>query len=435
MIKCLKCNENKEEKSFLKKKGAVPSSVCFTCWKKFSAEEIIKNVSIEDESGCLLWPDQNRDSDYYNSIRRNLSEKEGKYIHVRCNKACMNSNHFFYFETNSTPYWFRYGLDGDINFSSPSEKELLCLKQILTDRAALDGDCWIFSNSSNKKTTLKIGDSSFSSKKIYYEVFSSKIKSEYFSISASCGNINCVSPNHMVLFNGRSFPFWARKNLKRPEQGMGYCQSVECEKYSIQIPENLLNKHREKLLCKTCFNLTDSNLKKKKSEYDIRYSEENREKIKNRYEVWSKTESARLSQILSSQNRRDKSLRKVNRVFLSELIKKYNSCCYCGRLEKDIQDHPCGASKLHLEHIVPILSKKENGTNDPENLDLACWQCNSMKKNLLPKDWLATLTKRIESVKESNRLDLYKRIITTLSEDSNYRDNKFVPRHMRNKNA
>jgi 5-methylcytosine-specific restriction endonuclease McrA len=435
MIKCLKCNKNKEEKSFVKKKGVLPSIVCFSCWTNYSPEEIIDSVAIKMESECLIWPDQSRDDDYYNSIRRNISQKKEKYIHIRCSKFCLNKEHFFYFDTNSTPYWFRYGLDGNINFDNLSEKELLILKQILIDRVSVDEDCWFFGISSNKKSYLKIGDKSFSSKKIYYEVFNSKINSEHFSISSSCGNVNCVSPKHMVLFNGRSFPYWARKNLKRPEPGMGYCQSLKCEKYSIQISENLLNKHREVPLCEACFKLIELELKKKKSEYDIKYSEENREKIKKRYEIWSKTESAKLSQILSSQNRRDKSLRKVDRLFLFELLKKYNSCCYCGRSEKEVKNHPCGTSKLHLEHIVPVLGKKERGTNDHENLEIACWQCNSMKKNLLPKDWLESLQKRIKSSSDSSRLDLYKRIITTLSEVINYKDDKFIPRHIRNKNA
>jgi hypothetical protein len=428
---CLKCKQNKEEKSFVKKM-ADPSVVCFSCWKKFSTESIVSSVAIETKSGCLLWPDKYRDSDYYNNIRRKLSDKNGKYIHIRCDRSCMNKEHFFYFDTNSAPYWFKYGLDGEINLNNPSEKEFLSLKEILIERAPTNGDCWFFGNASNKKAIIKIGDISFSSKKMYYEVFNSKINSEYFSISASCGHANCVSPKHMILFEGRSFPFWARKNLKMPELGMGYCQSYDCKQYSVQIPHKSLFKSRGKLLCETCFNLIDSSLKKKKSEYDLSYSEKNREKIKNRYYAWSKTESAKLSKILSSQNRRDKSLRKIDKLFLSELIKKYNSCCYCNRSEEEIPDHPCKTAKLHLEHIIPVLCEKERGTNERENLDLACWQCNLMKKNLTPKDWLVVLLKRIESSLDSDRLQIYKRITITLSEDKNYKDNKFIPRHMRN---
>lgn len=427
---CLKCKQNKDEKSFIKKMGP-PSVVCFSCWKKFSTESIINSIAIKTKSECLLWPDKYRNSDYYNNIRRNLSNKNGKYIHVRCDRSCMNKEHFFYFETNSVPYWFKHGLDGAINLNNPSEKELASLKDILAERVSISGDCWIFGNALTKKAIIKIGDISFSSKKMYYEVFNSKINSEYFSISASCGHINCVSPKHMVLFEGRSFPFWARKNLKMPESGMGYCQSCDCKQYSVQIPVLSLYKHRGKFLCEVCFNLIDSNLKKKKSEYDLLYSEKNREKIKNTYHAWSKTQSAKLSKILSSQNRRDKSLRKIDKLFLSELIKKYNSCCYCDRAEEEIPDHPRKTAKFHLEHIVPVLGKKERGTNERENLDLACWQCNLMKKNLLPKDWLAVLLKRIESSSDPNRLQLYERIAATLSEHKNYKDNKFIPRHMR----
>jgi 5-methylcytosine-specific restriction endonuclease McrA len=431
-IACLKCHESKYIKSFVKKDSTDPSIVCFSCWKKFQIKDIINDVSIKTNSGCLLWPDKDRTNDYYNTIRRKLSKKHEKCIHVRCNHNCLNVDHFFYFNSNSAPYWFKYGLNSNINFENPSGKELLSIKDILYEKVFEDKDCWVVGNSSKKKSNIRIGDAYFSKKKIYYEVFVSKIKTEYFSISSSCGNINCVSPKHMILFDGRSFPYWARKNLKMPEPGMGYCQSDICDKYSVQISQNLLKKYNKKVLCNTCFNTMSAFLKKKKSEYDIIYSENNRQKIKTRYTLWSKTHSAKLSQIISSQNRRDKSLRKVDKKFLSKLIEKYNSCCYCGRDEYEIANHPCGTSKFHLEHVVPILCKKEIGTNNTDNLELACWECNLMKKNKYPRDWLSVILKRIMLSPESEKIELYKKISATLSEEKNYKDNKFIPRHMRN---
>lgn len=215
MITCLKCNENKEKSSFVKKSGAKPSVVCFSCWKKFSTENIVNAACTKDESNCILWPDHDRSSDYYNDLRRRLVKNKKEYIHVRCNKACMNSEHFFCFKTNSAPYWFKYGLNYEINFSKPSERESVVLQSILMDRVIRKNDCWIFGESSSKKSNIKIGDNVFNSKRIYYETFNSKIDQSIFSISSACGDINCVSPDHMTLFLGRSYPVWARKNLKK----------------------------------------------------------------------------------------------------------------------------------------------------------------------------------------------------------------------------
>jgi hypothetical protein len=158
MITCLKCNENKEKSSFVKKSGARPSVVCFSCWKKFLTPNIVESVCLTSEGSCLLWPDQDRDSSYYNEIRIRLLKNKEEYIHVRCNKACMNSDHFFYFKTNSTPYWFKYGLNYKIDFSKPSDKEIMVLKLILMDRIIRKDDCWIFGESSSKKSNIKIGD-------------------------------------------------------------------------------------------------------------------------------------------------------------------------------------------------------------------------------------------------------------------------------------
>lgn len=435
MITCLKCNENKEKSSFIKKSGAIPSVVCFSCWKKFLTPNIVESVCLISEGGCLLWPDQDRDSSYYNEIRRRLVKDKEEYIHVRCNRACMNSDHFFYFKTNSTPYWFKYGLDYEIDFSKPSDKEIAVLKSILMDRIIRKDDCWIFGESSSKKSNIKIGDNVFNSKKIYYETFNSKIIQPIFSISSACGNINCVFPDHMILFLGRAAPVWARKNLKKPDEGMWYCEAESCKNPRVQISNLQLKKYRGRQLCESCFGFIEAESKAKKSEYDLRYVEENREKIKERFESWSKTDSGKLSKILNSQNRRDKGLRKINKPFLSRLLAEYKSCCYCERSIGDIPEHPKGTSKLHLEHIIPISSKESIGSNDSANLEIACWECNSMKRGSTPIEWRSKIQKKIGSCKDPSRLLLYEKIIKILFEESNYKNNNFYPRHMRNNNA
>jgi hypothetical protein len=55
-----------------------------------------------------------------------------------------------------------------------------------------------------------------------------------------------------------------------------------------------------------------------------------------------------------------------------------------------------------------------------------------MKKNKSPRDWLSVILKRIMLSPESEKIELYKKISATLSEEKNYKDNKFIPRHMRN---
>lgn len=435
MIRCLKCDELKKESSFVKKYGSKPFSICFSCKSKFPIDEITNSVCIKNEHDCLLWPDKGRTDDYYNNIRRMLSSECGKYIHVRCQKECVNKQHFFYFESNCKPYWFRYGLNSEINFDKPSEEEIVALKSILMDRVSFNDECWLFGDAKSKKAFIKLGNKSFSSKKIYYETFNSKITEKMFAISASCGQINCVAPKHLSLFEGRKIPFWARKNLKKPEPETGYCQNSGCANYSVLLAEKELRKHRDIYLCNQCFNVISPELKKKKAQYDVEYSEKNREIIRERYKVWAKTDAGKNSQIASSHNRRDKSLRKVNKQFVNDLLSEYNSCCYCNRSENEITIHPSGISKFHLEHIIPILSKKERGTNDSSNLEIACWQCNSMKKNLLPKDWLALLLRKIKFCKNQERINLYNKIIKTLSEESNFDGIKFIPRHIRNKNA
>lgn len=431
MTLCLSCKTNKEELSFKKRRESRASAVCFACYKKYPIDIIINKVCVKNEKQCLLWPDEKRSEDYYNSIRKKIAKNNNQYVHVRCDNRCLNSSHFYYFKTNSVPYWFKYNLEGDINFLSPSEIEKVAIKEILLDKLTYKDECWVFGDASSKKANVRIGKHTFSSKKIYYEVFVERINSKYFSISPSCGNKNCVSPNHLELFLGRSQPFWAKKTLRKPDDGMSYCQNESCSHYAVQLPKISIKKNGGVSLCNVChYNIT-SKLKNKKAAYDREYSEKNHDKIKKRIEAWSKTSSGKISQLTSSQNRRDKGLRKIDKSDISYLLETYNSCCYCGRPEEEISENTSKNSKLHIEHIIPILSKKQMGTNELSNLEIACWQCNSMKKNLSPKDWLNVISKRLRSCSNQDRVNLYNRIIENLSNEDFFQNDNFIPRHMR----
>jgi hypothetical protein len=51
-------------------------------------------------------------------------------------------------------------------------------------------------------------------------------------------------------------------------------------------------------------------------------------------------------------------------------------CRYCGARGEHVF--------WHIDHVVPVIA---GGTNDPGNLVLACAQCNSAKKDLVPPGW------------------------------------------------
>lgn len=216
---------------------------------------------------------------------------------------------------------------------------------------------------------------------------------------------------------------------------MWYCEAESCSNPRVQISNLQLKKHRGRQLCEGCFSFITTESRAKKSEYDLKYVEENRERIKERLEFWSKTDSGKLSKKLSSQNRRDRGLRKINKPFLFKLLMEYKTCCYCERGVDDIPEHPNGTSKLHLEHIIPISTKEKQESNDPDNLEIACWECNSMKRASTPIEWRSKIQKKILSCKDPGRLLQYEKIIKILFEESNYKNNNFYPRHMRNNNV
>lgn len=52
-----------------------------------------------------------------------------------------------------------------------------------------------------------------------------------------------------------------------------------------------------------------------------------------------------------------------------------DTCAYCGK----------PANPPHVDHIIPLV---KGGSNDPENLTVACRECNSGKSGRTPEEWL-----------------------------------------------
>lgn len=437
MIKCLFCNIEKEENYFKSANGGKPNVVCIKCTKSNSRKSIAEKIVINPGNGCLLWPEAGRGADYYNQIRRNLygdPKSELKYLHVNCNEACLNNDHIFRFKTNSAPYWFRFGLKKEIDFNNISDSEMAILKKhILSQSEISTNGCWLF-GSPRKKNSMCFDTYHIDSKKLSYEVFYGKITYNRFSISKKCGTVNCINPEHLELIKNSSKSFWSRNLLKKPESGFGYCHNTSCDEFGIQISLNLIKEIKGMGLCQKCFDTKSERAKTMKAEYDLIYCEENNEKIKARTKKWSKTEAGRLSQLSSSHNRRRKGVERIDKSFVSNIVKNYNTCCYCDRTEAEIPDNSELSTKFEIEHIIPIMGKEEIGDHSNSNLEYACWQCNSSKKNNQTADWLKKLEKKVlVADKNKDRKALYELIIKNLSKPGNFIGDKFIARHMRNK--
>lgn len=84
---------------------------------------------------------------------------------------------------------------------------------------------------------------------------------------------------------------------------------------------------------------------------------------------------------------------------LLNLFHRQNGYCYlCGEL----------LTKFELEHKVPL---SRGGTNDPENLALACQSCNRIKGS-------KTLTEFVRYISEHpvHRVVLYPKVVAKLSD-------------------
>lgn len=72
---------------------------------------------------------------------------------------------------------------------------------------------------------------------------------------------------------------------------------------------------------------------------------------------------------------------KVSRETLIAVSKKFvnsNLCCYCNR--SFTENNP-----KSLDHIIPVCN---GGTNDAENINISCLECNYCKKDLPLSNWV-----------------------------------------------
>jgi len=94
--------------------------------------------------------------------------------------------------------------------------------------------------------------------------------------------------------------------------------------------------------------------------------------------TYLKSEHYRLKSIEWSHNHRARakgSLSKFHKKYISQLLADYNhQCVYCG-----------SDKKLTVDHLIPIV---RGGSNDYNNLTLACLSCNSAKRDKMPLNFL-----------------------------------------------
>lgn len=80
----------------------------------------------------------------------------------------------------------------------------------------------------------------------------------------------------------------------------------------------------------------------------------------------------------STHNRKNRKQITNYKKMLNKLLHKYNfTCVYCG-----------AKKKLTVDHIIPV---SRNGTDDINNLQIACKNCNSRKGNKTHEEYLTYL--------------------------------------------
>lgn len=412
--RCAYCGKDHGINSFRNKNDLTPKLVCRSCILTYDFCDVVEKLAIKNEAGCILWPENDRTSDYYHALRRRLfssEENKKEYLHMGCDSRCLNDAHVFRYRSGFPPLWYRLGVSKEFDINNPNEAEKELLKTYLKSKVSIDeNSCWK-SGDWLKDGTIRIGDTIFDSKKLFYEIFTGKIaqsKREQM-IAHRCASINCVNPEHLELFVSKyhDIPFWARFGLKKPDDKFGYCQNEECMSFGVSLETkelhsfNLKNGRLFKIVCRECLDDENSLFKK----------------------------IARIS------TRDTEQLGKLDREFVKNTIMKYKTCCYCNRGCDQIPylANSIHKSKFQIEHIIPIMGSEQFGTNNNSNLELACWECNINKGNKSICNWRNKLEFWITKNKNINKLQFYKSILVNLSSSNAIVNDEFVARHMRNK--
>jgi len=81
------------------------------------------------------------------------------------------------------------------------------------------------------------------------------------------------------------------------------------------------------------------------------------------------------------------------KAFLHE--RQGGKCCYCGILTEMYPQswgvgNPAPANFATLEHLKRVA---DGGTNDPDNVAIACWKCNN-ERDILGVSWVEFKTMR-----------------------------------------
>lgn len=408
---CPYCEKSRSLDAFKIKHTDRLSLICRSCNMMCDVRHIVEKLAIVTDNGCLLWPEQGRDPDFYCKIRRNLFESTdntGEYMHTRCDKRCLNESHIFRYNSGNPPLWYRIGLDRDIDFNNLSEKENLAIRTYLKSKVLIDDNlCWKIGGE-KRSSTFMIDESVFVSKKLFFEVFNYKIENYRAVIAHKCSIDNCVNPDHLELFKPYpDIPFWAKHKFKKPDYGFEYCQNVECLKFGSLLSHKFLcdfnykNGKLYKVVCLECFSNPDASFKR----------------------------------VVIKNHRTYGEIGKLDRKFVKNIIKKYTTCCYCGRDSKEIPSFPGMPNRvtLHVDHIIPVNGLNERGTNDNSNLEYSCYQCNGSKSARKIQSWIDKLNLWLSTEKIQSKVEHYKLILIELSKPGAVVDGKFIARHMRNK--
>lgn len=121
--------------------------------------------------------------------------------------------------------------------------------------------------------------------------------------------------------------------------------------------------------------------KDKKREYDKVYRTTYFEKISAGKREWAEShrDMVRLNGRAGAARRKTRTINAEGKYTRQDVIAQYNrqkgKCYYCGKKV---------GGKFHVDHVVPL---SRGGSNNPDNLVVACPSCNVRKNSRMPHEW------------------------------------------------